>query len=143
MGGSNSVPEENRGTYVEIVKNTVDQTTDEYSYKLDLKESEFELKITNTVSTRREGGGTIKINAMSLLLGKAEIQGDKSKGEEVFVIFKTEKASSQTGGANFGVPLPDPDSVVDFKMKLVDKTLTFVTYPKMKFDALKGELKKH
>jgi hypothetical protein len=144
MGGSNSVPEENRGIYIEIAKNTVDLTTDEHTYKLDLKEKTFELTITNTVSTRKEGGGggTFNIKAMSLLLGNVEVEGDKSKGEDVFLNFKTEKASSQTGGGNFGVPLPDPDHIVDFKMKLVDKTLTFVTFPKMKFDELKGELKK-
>ncbi len=144
MGSSNSVPEEIQGHYREVVKQTNENVTNEFKYDLQLKASQFELVISHDISTRREGGGSFKMDGMSLLLGEPTIEGDKSKGEEVFVNFKTKNASTAKGHDDsnpFGVPLPDADAVVDFKMKVNQNgTLSFVTFPKMRFDPLTGVL---
>ena len=144
MGSSTSVPEEIQGHYREVVKQTNENVTNEYKYDLQLKDSQFELTISHDISTRREGGGSIKMDGMSLILGEPQIEVDKSKGEEVFVNFKTKNASTAQGHDEsnpFGVPLPDESAKVDFRMKVNSNgTLSFVTFPKMRFDALTGVL---
>lgn len=145
MGCSQIIPKERQGKYWEKAVQRVDLTTNDYTYKLTLNEKDFELEISHSVSTRKPdgSGGLISISAMSLLQGEVEFQGDESKNEEIFIIFKTKQASSQTGGGSFGVPLPDPSSIVDFKMKFnPDDSISFVTYPKMKFSQLTGTLRK-
>ena len=158
MGSSNSVATEIQGTYIERLETeVVDNRYTDYSYRLILKKEEFELTQTQTNVERKPevGGGSFAIAKMALLLGTVEQIGDPSKGEEITIKFKTNKASFQEGGGMMGVPLPDDSHIVDFTMKFNTmmktdgttntndgkyRSLSFVTYPKLKFDRLTGVL---
>ncbi len=142
MGSSNSIPNDLIGTYREHIKENRDEHCSvEFDYKLILKNQEFELTTTKTNNIRREDGGfTFQIDAMSLLMGDVVLDSKDNN----LLLFKTKNASSQTGGGMMGIPLPDPESKVDFEMKFnpADSKLAFVSYPKMKFEKLTGNLKK-
>lgn len=158
MGSSNSVPAELQGTYIEKFKTEpVDNKCIEYSYKLILKETEFELTQTQTNIERKPegGGGSFNISKMALLLGSVELNGDVKKNEKVTLNFKTKSASFQEGGGMMGIPQPNDLYKVDFVMKYdkimqidpLTKTpagtfhsVSFETYPKLKFDELRGVL---
>ena len=160
MGSSNSVPEKIQGTYIEKFKTEqVDNKYTEFSYKLTLKETEFELVQTQINNERKPegGGGSFKIVKMALLTGTLEKSDDSKNENEMTFAFKSKKASFQEGGGMMGVPLPDDSHKVDFSMKYTTmmridpktKTpegsfhnLAFVTYPKLKFDELTGNLTK-
>lgn len=151
MGGSNSVPAELQGTYRESKRtDIVDFKFTEFEYKLVLKESSFELTQTQTNNERKPegGGGSFQVAVMALLEGAVEEHGDSKKGEEVTISFKTKEAKYQEGGGMMGIPLPNDDHKVDFVMKYSKISnergsfngLSFVTYPKLKFDKLEGVL---
>ena len=158
MGNSHSVPAALQGTYNENHKTeVVDNKCTEFSYKLVLKEKEFELTQTQTNIVRKPegGGGSFNIVKMSLLEGEVEEHGDPSKGEEVSINFRVKSAKYQEGGGMMGIPLPDDSHKVDFVMKYTKlmkidpatktpagtfHSLSFVTYPKLKFDELSGVL---
>ena len=151
MGGSNSVPSELQGTYRECKKSEViDFKFTEFEYKLVLKESTFELTQVKTNNERKPegGGGSFQIAVMALLEGSVEEHGDAKKGEEITISFKTKEAKYQEGGGMMGIPLPDDTHKVDFIMKYSKVTnergsyngLSFVSYPKLKFDQLEGVL---
>ncbi len=104
---SNSVPTNIQGTYLEQCKNDImDNTSTEFSYKLILKEKEFELTQTQTNIIRKSEGaaGCINIAKMALLQGsfkKEEVE------KEIILKFNTKNASFQEAGGMMGVPLPD------------------------------------
>ncbi len=143
MGGSNSVPLELQGTYRECKRTEViDNKFSEFEYKLLLKEDTFELTQTKTNTERKAegGGGSMKMPIMAFLQGSVEEHGDTKKGEEITITFKVKEVK--------GNPLPDDSHKVDFVMKYSKVTnetgsfnsLSFVTYPKIKFDLLEGVL---
>ena len=142
MGCSQPLKKELQGIYIEAKQESENSQSNTYQYKLDLKQNEFELTITHSITTRNESGGSIRIQAMSYLNGEFELKGDQSKNEELHILFKVSNASSQTGGVSFGVALPDPSSIVNFEMKFNnDNSISFVSFPKMTFSQLTGTLK--
>jgi hypothetical protein len=161
MGSSSSVPEKIQGTYIEKFKTEpVDNKSTEFSYKLTLKENEFELTQTQTNIERKPegGGGSFKIAKMALLKGTVEEHEDSKNENEMNFNFKTKSASFQEGGGMMGVPLPDDSHKVDFTMKYTTMmkvdlktkmpegtyhSLSFVTFPKLKFEELTGVLTKN
>lgn len=83
---------------------------------------------------------------MALLSGSVQKSYDSQNENKFTLAFKTENASFQEGGDNFGIPLPNDSHKVDFSMKYSlmasHHNLAFVTYPKLKFDELTGSLTK-
>ena len=151
MGSSNSVPAELQGTYRETKKTEmIDLKYTEFEYKLILKEKTFELVQSKYNMERKAegGGGSLQVNVMALLEGAVEEHGDVQKGEEVTISFKTKDAKFQEGGGMMGFPYPNDEHMVDFVMKYSKVTnergtfnaLSFVSYPKLKFEELEGIL---
>lgn len=149
-GVYNPVPAEFQGVYREAKETeNIENKSISYEYKLQLKEKNFELTQTKIITeTKSDDKETMIIDVMTLLMGDVDMKGNLEKGEEITIKFETKNASFQQGGKNMGVPLPDNSHKVDFVMKYSNVTnekgtfnsLSFVNYPKIKFEELTGVL---